>query len=214
MGVICPLCGDATSLSPVVIEDERAYLVDKSSEHRSIFTKARISAITDDNPPHYVSYGVFKCVSCGERFVAKKHNWLDEDWVVVYPISHKAVSEEMPEPIKGEFGEANLCFAIGAYRACVLMCQIALEALWRDRNVSGLNELKSQGIISSNLYDRANEVRLWGNVAKHEPITDVVEKEDAGQLLCYLEVILNDIYVEPKRLDSIAKKREQLGKKE
>ncbi|GAG40223.1 unnamed protein product, partial [marine sediment metagenome] len=102
----------------------------------------------------------------------------------------------------------NLCFSVGAYRSCASMCQIALEALWRDKEVSNLNGMKDKGIISSNLYDRANEVRLFGNVAKHELVPDAVEKEEAEQLLAYLEAILNAVYVEPKRLDSLRQKRE------
>ena len=104
------------------------------------------------------------------------------------PLLHKKVADEIPEPIKGEFEEANLCFAVGAYRACASMCQIALEALWRgNEKISGLSDLRDQGIISTSIYDRTNEIRLWGNVAKHELVPDVVEKEDAEQLVAYLD---------------------------
>jgi hypothetical protein len=73
--------------------------------------------------------------------------------------------------------------------------------------------LKERGIISQRLYEIANEVRLWGDIAKHEFVADVVEKEDAEELLVYLETILNDVYVEPKRLSRLAEKRKELGKK-
>lgn len=210
--ITCPICRDATSLDPVCIESNRAFMPDRSSNRESIYEKAAVRAITDDDSPHYTSYGVFECQACSGRFLAKKHKWEDQEWVAVYPISHKPVSEEIPELVKSEFEEANLCFSIGAYRASVAMCATALEALWRERQRSGLSDLKDKGIISSNLYDRANEVRLWANVVKHELVPDVVEKEDAEQLLAYSEALLNAVYVEPKRFESLKLKRKQIEK--
>ena len=209
--ITCPICCDATSLNPVLIESNHAFMPDKSSDRESVYEKAAVRAITDDDSPHYVGYGVFECQACGGRFLAKKHNWKDQKWVAVYPINHKPVSEEIPELVKSEFKEANLCFSIGAYRGSVAMCATALEALWREQQSSGLSDLKDKGIISSNL-DRANEVRLWANVAKHELVPDVVEKEDAEQLLTYSEALLNAVYVEPKQFESLKLKREQIEK--
>lgn len=214
MGIICPLCGITTSLNAVLIEDEHAFMPDRSGEREMVYEKAVVRAIKEAEYPHKVSYGIFQCQDCGRRFVAKYQEYEDRDWVVAYPIPHKVVAQEIPEPIKSEFEEASLCFAVGAYRACVSMCGTALEALWRDQQVSGLDELKGKGVISVTLYKRANEVRLWGNVAKHELIPDVVERDDAEQLLGYLEILLNEVYVEPKRLEGLAKKREQLEKGE
>lgn len=210
--IICPICGTATSLNPVIIEDERSYLPERSSENSAVYGKARVFAITDDDSPHYVSYSVLRCQACGGRFVAKKHKYDDSDWVAIYPIPHKLVSVEIPQSIKNDLEEANLCFVVGAYKACVSMCQIALEALWRDKQVSGLKDLSDSGIIASQIYERANAIRLWGNVVKHEPIADAISKEDAEQLVTYLDKILNEVYVEPKRFDALRQKRKQIEK--
>ena len=211
--LICPNCGVATSFSPANIIGN-GILLDESSETYTKWGKVQISAVTP-----YVydedTYAILVCRACNEYFVAKRPKYNREksdEWLAVYPIPHKPVTQEIPEPIKSEFEEANLCFAIGAYRGCASMCETTLEALWRKQNASGLQDLKEKGIISSQLYERAKEVRLWGNVAKHELMPDVVEKEDAEQLLTYLETILNAVYVEPERLSSLAHKREQLEK--
>ena len=156
-------------------------------------------------------YAILVCEACGGRFLAEKDVF--DKWTAVYPISHKTVTEEIPQPIKSEFEEANLCFAVEAYRACTSMCETALEALWREQKASGILDLKNKGIISPQLYDRANEVRLWGNVAKHELVADVVAKEDAEQLLAYVDALLNAVYVEPKRFDNLKQKREQIEKR-
>ncbi len=209
MSVLCPICGTKTALSAVVIEDDNAYIVDESSDHHQIYKKARVFAITDENSQN-THHGIFRCQDCAERFVAKKHKYNDRDWVPVYPISSKQVPQEIPEPVKGEFEEANLCYAVGAYRASISMCQIALEAVWRDKEVSSLKELYEKGTISKHLFNQADEIRRWGNVAKHEPIPDVVEADDIEQLRAYLEAILDHVYVQPVRLAALKQKRQGL----
>jgi hypothetical protein len=198
---------------PVVIEDKKALLPDRSDSSSSVYAKARVFALTDNDPPHYVGYGVFECQACDERFVAKRHRYDDTYWVAVYPLPHKLVAEGIPEPVKSEFEEANLCFAVGSYMACAAMCQIALETLWRDKKVSGLNQLKEDGIISPALFDRATEIRLWAGIIKHKTLAESVSKDDAEQLLTYLEMILNAVYVEPQKFDGLKQKREKIEKK-
>ncbi len=44
----------------------------------------------------------------------------------------------------------------------------------------------------------------------HENIPEKVNKDDCEQLLAYMEALLHAIYVEPKRLSDLSKKREQL----
>ena len=159
-------------------------------------------------------YAILNCQNCECCFVAVQDIVREESgWFVVHPISRKNVSEEIPEPINSELAEANLCFALGAYRACAAMCQIALEALWRDKEVSGLNELKERGIISEQLFDRATEIRLWANLIKHEVVVEVVTQTEVNELLVYLEAITNSVYVEPKRLSDMKRKREEIEKK-
>lgn len=202
--LICPLCGAYTAFEPVMLRGQ-GILVEDSTHRMTLRKEVALEAVTDRRGQ---TYAILRCLSCEERFVAEEDEY--SEWSAVYPIQHRPVAEEIPEPIKGEFEEAHLCFAVGAHRGCVAMCEVALEAVWREQKASGLNELRDKGIISLQLYKRANEVRLWGNVAKHELIPDVVEKDDAEQLLTYLEVLLNDVYVEPKRLDSLRHKREQI----
>jgi hypothetical protein len=135
------------------------------------------------------------------------------EWSAAYPISQAPVPEEIPEPIKSEFEEAHLCFTVGAYRGCLLVCRTALIALQRERGVSNLKELKDKGAISPMLYGQADQVRLWANMIGHEDMPEAITKEDAEQLLTYLAAILNAIYIEPKRLAALAQKREQIEKK-
>jgi len=210
--LICPHCGGFTSFSPVMLVGD-GIIVAESSDRVTVRKRVMLAAVTDKKymPVGDVLYAILECQGCNEWFVAERERYGDE-WIAVYPIPHKYVSEDIPEPIKSEFEETHLCYAVGAYRGCLSMCGTALEAVWRERGASGLEDLRDKGTISPQLFEQARKVRLWGNVAKHEPMPDVVEKEDSEQLLTYLEALLDAIYVQPKRLSALTQKREQLKK--
>jgi len=207
--LVCPLCGVTTALNPVPIVSDQAYLPKRSSDTQKVYERAMVPAITDDEYPQHVSHGIFICQACGQRFVAKKHRY-DDSWIAVYPIPHKPVAEEIPEPVRNEFQQARLCFVVEAYIGCLLVCRTALIAVQRDKGVTNLKELKDKGFISDFLYKQADEVRLWANIVGHEDTPGVVVKDDCDQLLAYIETLLNAIYVEPKRLSSLTQKREQI----
>lgn len=215
--LVCPNCGAHTAFFPARVEG-KGILVGRSDESQTMYGEVEIAAIVPYNYQYGEDgYAILVCAGCHEFFVVRKELYSDKDhpaWIVVYPIQRKAIAEEIPEPIKGIFEEAALCFSVEAYRACVSICLVTLENLWRDKDASGINDLKEKGIITQRLHQRATEIRLWANIGKHELVTDPISKEDAEELLGYLELLLHEVYVEPKRLDALAKKREELENKD
>lgn len=208
--LICPHCGDATAPTPLVFK-AKVLLTNRALATllpHYPYMDGTSEAVTYDDYGEPM-YGIMACQSCQKRFVAEI---VEGEWSAVYPTQHKPVAEEIPEPIHSEFEEANLCFAIGAYKACVSMCMTALEALWQQQDTSGLNNLKDKGIISSRLFDQATEIRRWAGIVKHELIHETVTKEETEELLTYLEEILHDVYVRPARSAALGKKREQVKK--
>jgi transcription elongation factor Elf1 len=207
--LVCSVCGTPTAPTPATFPGKVTMTVggiDGKNAVRQVDGLAE--AVTTVARPD--RYAIMDCQACGQYFVARRAD--GGQWVGVYPISHKAVPKEIPEPIKSEIDEAQLCFAVGAFRACLSMCEAALEAVWRDQNAAGLNGLKEKGLISQNLFDQATEVRLWANVAKHEFVHQPLSREDAEELISYLEDILDEVYVKPARRAELRQKREQLGK--
>lgn len=209
----CPHCDAFTAAEPELFDAQVQIAVaslDIVSDGHAIQRRSgKALAVTERGGGQPV-YGIMVCQSCKKRFVAQE----DETgrWTAVHPIPHRTVPDEIPEPIKGEFAEAQLCAAVGAHRACATMCSIAAEAAWREQKVSGLEELKEKGTISSLLYDQANEVRLWSNIVKHKQRSDLVTEAEAQELLGYVGDLLHAIYVQPKRLSQITAKREKLKK--
>jgi len=210
--LVCPLCGVSTSLSPLLLKGKGILLEDFGSDDIH-YIDVVLRAITDD---HYMDvtskdtyYAILTCVACGGWFVAKKPPY-EEEWLAVYPIPHKPVAQEIPEPIKSEFEEAYLCFAVEAYRGCLLVCRTASIDIQREQGVSNLKELRDKGIISNTLYGQADQVRLWANMIGHEELPETISKEDTEQLLAYLGMLLDTVYVQPKQLSDLSQKLEQL----
>ncbi|HEX9896301.1 MAG TPA: DUF4145 domain-containing protein [Dehalococcoidales bacterium] len=208
MGVKCPHRSVMTSLIPLFIRDDDAQIFDRST--------AAVRAITDQDNQK-IQYGIYICQDCGKRFIAKGIYVKIKDrsgyilqWFPIYPIPAREVASEIPEPIRGEFEEATLCFSVSASRACVFMCQRILESICQEKKVSGLNDLQTDGTISKMLFDRATEVRLWAGITKHKPLIEPVTTEDAEELLNYLDSILNAVYVEPVRYERLKQKRQQI----
>lgn len=212
--LVCPLCGVPTPPVPLLLKGKGAILRTLDTDNVS-YVKVALEAMTDESYMGMTSkdtcYAILTCAACGAWFVAKKQPH-EEEWLAVYPIPHKPVAEEIPEPIKSEFEEAYLCFAVEAYRGCLLVCRTALIDIQREQDVSNLKELRDKGIISNTLYVQADQVRLWANMIGHEEVPETISKEDAEQLLAYLGMLLDTVYVQPKQLSDLSQKREQLKK--
>jgi len=215
--LVCPLCGVCTSFSPLLLKG-RGFRLEQIHRDEVYYWDVALTATTNmpemDSPVGDFHYAILACQACGCWFVAKKKAYGGENWSAVYPIPHKPVAPEIPEPIKSEFEEAYLCFAVGAHRGCLLVCRTALIDMQRGQNVSNLVELKDKGIISDQLFKQANQVRRWANVIGHEDVPpEAIEKEDCEQLLTYVEALLDAVYVQPKRLSDLTQKLKQLKEK-
>ena len=210
-GLKCPNCGTSAPFTPIYLTNREVMDYLRGTRQAGASVPGVIPAVMRQSV-HGVQYAILCCQECGGVFVVADLPG-DKGWRVVHPIPHKPASDKIPPRIKSEFEEASLCFAVGAYRACVAMCQRTLESLWQNKRVSGLSQLLGDGLISQRLYDRANEIRHWAGITKHKPIAKPVSGEDAEELLAYLDAILNHVYVEPKSFKALKKKRERMEKK-
>ncbi len=207
----CPICDTAAAFTPIYLAINRVLDYLTGTQQVGVSVPGVIPAVMKQSVQG-VQYAILCCQKCAGVFVvADLHD--DKGWRVVHPIPRNPASDKIPPRIKSEFEEANLCFAVGAHRACVAMCQRTLESLWQNKKASGLSQLLKEGIISEKLYDRANEIRHWAGITKHKPIVKPVSEEDAEELLAYLDAILNHVYVEQKSFAALKKKREGLEKK-
>jgi predicted nucleic-acid-binding Zn-ribbon protein len=152
-------------------------------------------------------YRIVKCLQCREEMIVVN----DIPPAVVHPISANddpAVPKELPENIRRALFEAKKAHAIRLETASLLAARTALIRMQRHQECKGIDELASKGVITRFLAAQAHEIRLWANVAGHDDVpSDVPAPEDVEQLIGFLDVLLDTIYVQPARLEALRQKR-------
>ncbi len=205
--MICPICGAATAL---YFADEKGRVCTHKDKTNSVFTDAIYSIVQTTYHDGNDTYGVCECLSCGKYFVVEnEHGYVTSaTWKPVYPIYRKPVPEGVPSIIKAELEEANLCLGVGAYLASIAVFGLALEHIWNEQGVKGLDGLFTKGIISGRIVEQSKEIRLWNNSVKHDMSEIAVTQNDAEELSGYVEALVYETYVAPMRLAELKKKRE------
>ena len=129
--------------------------------------------------------------------------------------------EDVPKDIAAVASEAYSCCSIKAYRSAVLMARTALEATAKNKGITSgslnekIKELAEQNIITGQLAQEANEIRLLGNDMAHGDPDIPVSEEDASDILGFLDTVLDYVYQQPiaiQKRKELREKRKQVKK--
>jgi len=176
-----------------------------------------------DRPvPCTVKYGhwIMRCVNCemdtyllvkadavsvpGVKISPDEANWLRYINLVVhqYPIANPTLHESVPAPISSAAIEAEKCFAVGAYNACGVMTRRAVHSLCEDKGAEGrdlfaqLKDLKTKQLITPDLYEWADSLRVLGRDGAHPEFPEVTA-DDAEDGVKLLREIVKYVYILP-----------------
>lgn len=150
---------------------------------------------------------IAECINCHGEFI-----YLTASGKPVWPLPEATVDKEIPEKVAKVFLEAKKAHAVGAETAALLAARTALLRALRELNRLSWKDLVDRGEITSLLYTQANEIRLWANVIGHEDMpVDAPEPQDVEQLLSYLDLLFNTLYVQPAQLQRLREKRQTLS---
>ncbi|MBI0141913.1 DUF4145 domain-containing protein [Bifidobacterium sp. W8106] len=187
-----------------------------------------------NNAPVYaeVWFAIFKCDSCGYATLGMidynfslsdvdvsqaQEDFLNDSEEIKW-IPEAAVGmeyEDVPTEIASVASEAYSCCSISAYRSAVLMARTVLEATAKDKGVTSgslyekIDELAAKTIITRQLAEEAHEIRLLGNDMAHGDLNTPVSKEDAEEILGFLDSVLDYVYQQPIAIERRKKVREQ-----
>jgi hypothetical protein len=141
---------------------------------------------------------------------AGKITWKGFFW---WPFTSLKLNENVPENVQEILSEAKTTYSTKCYRASAVMSRRTLEAITNEKGeTSGnlykrINSLLEKGILDKNLGDWATEIRLIGNNGAHfDPINDV-EKEDANQIILFIEELIKYLYIMPAEIEKRRKSR-------
>jgi hypothetical protein len=112
---------------------------------------------------------------------------------------------DVPEDIATLYEEARQCTSAGSYTACVLIGRKLLMHIGVEKGAEEnkpflyyVDHLANQGYVPPNGKHWVDHIRRKGNEANHE--IRVMGKDDAKELLIFLEMLLRFIYEFPSMI--------------
>jgi hypothetical protein len=119
-----------------------------------------------------------------------------------YPISTPVSHSAVPEPVTSAAIEAEKCLGVRAYNACGVMTRRAIHSLCGDKGAEGrdlfgqLKDLKSKQLITPDLHEWADSLRVLGRDGAHPEFPEVTA-DDAEDGVKLLREIINYVYILP-----------------
>lgn len=166
-------------------------------------------------------YWIGECNSCNFFFLIKS-KLINGNWCIlkIYPNTlPESIDSNLPDFLKNDLSEANICFASKCYKAAALMSRRVLQMCCLNQNaplekklIEQIDWLLEQQIITAKLQKWAHQVRIVGNEAAHEQeknLKEAVSKEDAEDIMKLLKAIVGILYITPE----ISKKMQEKRKK-
>lgn len=170
---------------------------DVAAGNDSLYVRYRVTSAT---------YRIVQCLKCRTEFVVKHGLPLK----VVYPEPglNAETPKEIPEGVRTVLIEAKKAHLSNLETASLLAARTALIRMLREQSSTGIDDLAERGVITQFLAKQAHEIRLWANAVGHDDIpADLPNSEDVDQLLGFLDLLFDTIYVQPARLATLRTKR-------
>jgi hypothetical protein len=168
-------------------------------------------------PPE--EYTFAKCDTCDIPCVFLREDMGDgfehDGYWRMFPAQARHLTFAIPAIVRTSYEEAQKCEIAHAWIACAAMVGRALEAVCRDFDptiktmFAALKAMLDQGVISQELYDWANQLRVIRNYAAHAAGGQVSES-DAKEGFDFLQSIL-EIYYDLRPRFAKMKARQQGG---
>jgi len=133
-----------------------------------------------------------------------------------YPISTPTLHPSVNKNVKDAAIEAEKCLSVKAFNACGVMTRRAIHSLCTDKGAKGkdlseqLKYLKDNNLITPDLWEWAEELRIVGRSGAH-PEWEEVSPEDGEYALRFLREIIRYVYINPA--ERAARKLKETKKK-
>lgn len=141
----------------------------------------------------------------------QEEDYYDDLWQM-YPAQQRGLALDVPEDLRQDFDEAQRCLKAKSYRGAAVLARRVIEGICDDHGEKKgvlkdrLVRLQKAGVIDKRLFDWADACREVGNEGAHERGV-VVTREDAEDLLGFVEALADYLYVYRARFDKFAARR-------
>lgn len=161
----------------------------------------KIHRLPNEGPPE--EYTFVHCSSCARPAVFYREDMGDgfdkDSYYRIYPPQERHIGFYLPGNVRQSYEEAVSCELAKTWMACVVMVGRTLEAVCKEFESSsrtifeGLRAMHSKGIISQELLDWANELRVMRSLGAHAT-NERIDVSDATDALDFLQAILEILY--------------------
>lgn len=129
-----------------------------------------------------------------------------EFWESRYPDAYYPVPLDTadfanaPSTINDAAKEAHLVYSMNAYRSTAILCRATIEAICKDQGASGkdlfkkIDDLHDRGLIRLFVKETAHVLRAIGNDMAHGDFDVELSKDDAGDILGFMDSIIDELY--------------------
>lgn len=161
---------------------------------------------------------IYQCVGCrSQTYLLCEEDVFRQTVLHQFPISNPSIHRSVPDEVKKAMTEAERCLSVKAPNACGTMARRAMSALCQDKEAKGkdlyeqLLDLRTRHIITPDLWEWAEELRVVGRSGAH-PEWEDVSPDDAEYAVKFLREIIKYVYVNPseraeKKLKETKKKK-------
>jgi hypothetical protein len=136
-----------------------------------------------------------------------------DDYWQAYPPQARKMSSAVPRNLRKDHEEARGCLQGRLYTAAAIMARRILEGICVDRGYTSgdlfnrLKKMRDDGVIDARLYEWADAGRQVGNEGAHASGV-TVSREDAEEVLRFVEALLDYLYVFQVRFDEFKSRRD------
>lgn len=179
LGYICSYCSNRVSSS-------KGYKCMKNDD-------------TGETPTTYCWRKIYICPHC------KKPTYIDEVENQFPGVIIGNNVNYLPKDVEGLYQEARNCISVAAYTASTLCCRkilmniaVDLGAEEGENFIDYIKYLKDKNFVPQEANEVLQHIRLKGNNATHK--IEIIEKEDAENLIEYIEILLKFVYEFPGKI--------------
>lgn len=204
----CPDCGVIAVFDFKSTEREFGFVL-QDGQHR--FGNALFSR---------VHWKLLRCSNCGRAGLAKFHdqNAPPTALETFYPraIASAPLSKKVPEGIRNEYREAELCASVDAWRGASALLRSALEKVLKANGYTKgtlqakIDAAADDGVITAARKQKAHDdVRVLGNEVVHDDYR-AVSAEEVASALHYVQRVLEDLYDDRPTVEAILAEKKRI----
>jgi len=201
--IICPYCHHAVHVDSLYFKGDK--IISKEG-----FVIEELHYIWHDKLYMEREWWITFCPKCLNPMLILNNG----ENVVPSPQPKELCDPSIDKQVQNAFNEAKLCFSVGAYHACTIMCRRSLERLCIDKGATGYNlkekieQLTKKGNITPEIKEWAHANREIANDGVHDEEYKVI-KQDAEDILLITEKLIEVVYIIPKIAKQQLKKRKE-----